>query len=190
MIVSYDQTWIDQRTSWWAKANRAKEHIDSLRRLVGEFRASSPYSLTPEPTGMPGRLAYRLRFTNPIPVVISTTVGDVLHNLRAALESLAFEVARRSQSRPLSPGQEKRQRSRSARPRRILPASSQRKRTGKASTTPGREKRSARSSPSRTWKRSTRSALPWTGLSRTRSAGANCTGSTPCGTSTSTVGSP
>ena len=107
MIVSYDQTWIDQRTSWWAKANRAKEHIHSLRRLIGEFRASSPYSLTPEPTGMPGRLAYRLRFTNPIPVVISTTVGDVLHNLRAALESLAFEVARRSQNTPLSPGQEK-----------------------------------------------------------------------------------
>ena len=190
MIVSYDQTWIDQRTSWWAKANRAKEHIDSLRRLVGEFRASSPYSLTPEPTDIPGRLAYRLRFTNPVPVVISTTVGDVLHNLRAALENLAFEVALRSQSKPLSPSQEKASAFPICATPRILLASSRRRRTGKASTTPGREKRSARSSPSRTWKRSTRSALHWTGLSRTRSAGANCTGSTPCGTSKSTVGLP
>jgi hypothetical protein len=34
--VGYDQTWMDQNSSWWAKANRAKEHIDSLRRQVNE----------------------------------------------------------------------------------------------------------------------------------------------------------
>jgi hypothetical protein len=107
VFVSYDQTWDDQGSSWWAKANRAKEHIESLHSLIGEFRASEPYSLTPEPTEKPGRLAYRLRFSKPIPVVISTTVGDVLHNLRAALESLAFEVAKRGHSGSLSPGQEK-----------------------------------------------------------------------------------
>ena len=54
------QTWMDQESSWWAKANRAKEHIDSLRRQVDAYRASAPYSLTPEPTDKPGRLAYRL----------------------------------------------------------------------------------------------------------------------------------
>ena len=107
MFVSYDQTWIDQRSSWWAKANRAKEHINSLHRLVDEFRASEPYSLTPEPAEKPGRLAYRLRFSKPVPVAVSTTVGDALHNLRAALESLAFEVARRSQGGALTADQEK-----------------------------------------------------------------------------------
>jgi hypothetical protein len=105
--VNYDQTWMDQNSSWWAKANRAKEHIDSLRRQVDEFRASAPYSLTPEPTEKPGRLAYRLRFSKQVPVSISTTVGDVLHNLRAALESLAFEVAKRGQGGTLTPEQEK-----------------------------------------------------------------------------------
>jgi hypothetical protein len=104
--VSYDQTWWDQDSSWWAKANRAKEHIDSLRRQVDDFRASEPYSLKPEPTEKPGRLAYRLRFLKPVPVAISTTVGDVLHNLRAALENLAFEVARRSQGGMLTATQE------------------------------------------------------------------------------------
>jgi hypothetical protein len=103
VFVSYDPTWMDQGSSWWAKANRAKEHIDSLRRQVDEYRASAPYSLTPEPTEKPDRLAYRLRFSKPVPVTISTTVGDVLHNLRAALESLAFEVARRSQGGTLTP---------------------------------------------------------------------------------------
>jgi hypothetical protein len=94
--VTYDQAWVDQSSSWWAKANRAKEHIDSLRHQVDEFRAYGPYSLTPEATEAPCRLAYRLRFSKPVPVTISTTVGDALHNLRATLESLAFEVARRS----------------------------------------------------------------------------------------------
>jgi hypothetical protein len=107
VFVSFDQTWMDQESSWWAKANRAKDHIDSLRRQVGDYRASAPYSLTPEPTEKPDRLAYRLRFSKPVPVTISTTVGDVLHNLRAALESLAFEVARRSQGGTLTPKQEK-----------------------------------------------------------------------------------
>jgi hypothetical protein len=107
VFASCDPAWLDQGSSWWAKANRAKEHIDSLHRLTSEFRALSPYSLTPERTEKPGRLAHRLRFSQPVPVVISTTVGDVLHNLRAALESLAFEVARRSQGGSLTPAQEK-----------------------------------------------------------------------------------
>jgi hypothetical protein len=106
VIVAYDQAWMDQSSSWWAKANRAKEHIDSLRRLLDQFRASGPYSLTAEPTEKAGRLAYRLRFSRPVPVAVSTTVGDVLHNLRAALESLAFEVARRSQDGSLTADQE------------------------------------------------------------------------------------
>ena len=96
MFVTYDQAWVDQGSSWWAKANRAKEHIASLRQQVDEFRAYGPYSLTSEPTEVPCRLAYRLRFSKPVPVTISTTVGDALHNLRATLENLAFEVARRS----------------------------------------------------------------------------------------------
>ena len=53
VFVDYDQAWMDQSSSWWAKANRAKEHIDSLSRLVDEFRALGPYSLTAEPPGRP-----------------------------------------------------------------------------------------------------------------------------------------
>lgn len=106
MLVTYDQTWDDQTSSWWAKINRAKEHIDSLHRLVDEFRASGPYSLTPEPTEEPGRLAYRLRFSKPVPAAIGTMVGDALHNMRGALESLAFEAARRSHSGTLTTDQE------------------------------------------------------------------------------------
>jgi hypothetical protein len=96
MFVSYDPDWDDQNSSWWAKINRAREHVESAHRLVEQFRASQPYSLLPEPTDKPGRVAYRLRITRPVPVAMSTTVGDALHNMRAALESLAFELAGRS----------------------------------------------------------------------------------------------
>lgn len=106
MFVTFDPTWSDPTSSWWAKAARAGEHVESLRAQVAAFRASGPYSLTPEPTDVPDRLAYRLRFLRPVPISISTTVGDILSNLRAALESLAFEVARRTQGGRLTPAQE------------------------------------------------------------------------------------
>jgi hypothetical protein len=76
-------------------------------RLVEQFRASQPYSVLHEPTDKPGRVAYRLRITRPVPVAIGTTVGDALHNMRAALESLAFELAGRSHAARLTPAQER-----------------------------------------------------------------------------------
>lgn len=107
MFVSYDPAWDDQNSSWWAKINRAREHMESAHRLVDQFRASQPYSLLPESTDKPGRVAYRLRIARPVPVAVSTTVGDALHNMRGALESLAFELARRSQATPLTAAQER-----------------------------------------------------------------------------------
>lgn len=105
--MSYDPAWDDQNSSWWAKINRAREHVESAHRLVERFRAAQPYSLLPEPTGTPGRVAYRLRITQPVPVTISTAVGDALHNMRAALESLAFELAVRSHAERLTAAQER-----------------------------------------------------------------------------------
>lgn len=105
--MSYDPAWNDRNSSWWAKINRAREHMESARRLVEQFRASRPYSLLPEPTNNPGRVAYRLRITRPVPVAISTTLGDALHNMRAALESLAFELAGRSHAARLTAAQER-----------------------------------------------------------------------------------
>jgi len=55
---------------------------------------------------MPDRLAHRLKFLRPVPMSIGTTFGDILSNLRAALESLAFEVARRTQGGQLTSAQQ------------------------------------------------------------------------------------
>ena len=107
MLVSFYPTWADPTSSWWAKVNRAGEHVQSLREQVAAFRDSDPYSLTAEPTDVPDQLAYRLKFLRPVPISISTTVGDILSNLRAALECLAYEVARRTQGGQLTPEQER-----------------------------------------------------------------------------------
>ncbi|WP_327007569.1 hypothetical protein OHA72_10040 [Dactylosporangium sp. NBC_01737] len=93
MVVNYGPRWDDKNASWWVKANRAHEHLDDLRSAVKEFRDSTPYTVTPEPTDRQDRLAYRLRYRRPFPTSISAVVGDVLSNLRAALESLAYGVA-------------------------------------------------------------------------------------------------
>lgn len=88
--MNYAPAWDDPGSAWWAKANRARIHLDELNREVAAFRDSSPYSVTPEPTDLPDRL----KFHKPFPVSFSTIVGDVVNNLRGALECLVFEVAR------------------------------------------------------------------------------------------------
>ncbi|MBR7825789.1 hypothetical protein KDK95_05675 [Actinospica sp. MGRD01-02] len=86
--------WFDQDSAWWVKAHRAAAHLRDLDRLVGEYRASVPYAVTAEPAETSGRVPYRLRLLKPVPTVINATIGDVLSNLRAALESVAYEIAR------------------------------------------------------------------------------------------------
>jgi hypothetical protein len=97
-----DPSWLDPTSAWWAKADRAQNHLHSLDRLVAEFRASEPYTVVPQPTDTPGRTEYRLRIHTPSPPEISTTIGDILHNLRSALDSVAYEIARRGLDRPMT----------------------------------------------------------------------------------------
>ena len=42
-----------------------------------------------------------------MPPEISTTIGDILHNLRSALDSLAYEMALRGRDRPMTKKQER-----------------------------------------------------------------------------------
>ncbi|WP_410660934.1 hypothetical protein [Amycolatopsis sp. lyj-112] len=103
--MMFDPSWLRPTTSWNAKLARASEHVESLRALVRQYRESGPYEVRPEATDTPGRLAYRLSVWRPQPISISTTVGDIVHNLRGALESLAFELALRSQGGTLTDSQ-------------------------------------------------------------------------------------
>ena len=105
--MTFDQSWLDRTSAWWAKADRAHNHLRSLDQLVAKFRASEPYTVVPRPTDIPGRTEYRLHIHKPMPPEISTTIGDILHNLRSALDSLAHEIALRGLDRPLTAKEER-----------------------------------------------------------------------------------
>jgi hypothetical protein len=98
MIIAYDQPWVDPNSSWQVKLYRAGEHIGSLRGLLREYRGRNPVIVKAEPTDDPDVLAYRVHYREPVPTPIYAIIGDALHNLRTALESVAFELARVSQA--------------------------------------------------------------------------------------------
>jgi hypothetical protein len=92
VVTQPNPAWDSPDASWRVKVDRAAAHLQTLQAEVDAFRSTNSYTLTPEPTDVPDRLAYRLRFRE-FPTSISATVGDVLSNLRAALECLAYGVA-------------------------------------------------------------------------------------------------
>src|SRR5262245_63010246 len=66
--VSIDQSWLDPSSAWWAKLDRAGEHVQSLREQVERYRAAKPFEVRPEPTDAPGRLAYLARINRQVPI--------------------------------------------------------------------------------------------------------------------------
>jgi hypothetical protein len=102
-VASVD--WRDPALSWIAKLDRAQTHIDRLAELTTEFFAESPYTIDYEPAG--DEVTHlRIVHAKPIPVAVSTIVGDAIHNMRSALDALAYELARISQGGVLTQDQE------------------------------------------------------------------------------------
>lgn len=73
------------------KVARGSHHIESLRALASAYLDSSPFSLTAveEPND---DLVWRVRVHREVPVDWSTIVGDAIHNLRSALDHLAWQL--------------------------------------------------------------------------------------------------
>ena len=99
--------WLDPESAWCAKAARAKHHIDALEGEVANFLNDETFNIVPE-AGGPEEVIYRLQMSGPVPIVFSAMIGDVLHNLRSALDCAAFEIARRHVNRELTSEEERR----------------------------------------------------------------------------------
>ena len=84
--------------SVFLKLERAKEHLETLAHVHDKFLATRPYEITRsiEASRQSGRGAeHRLvwsRFEAP-PEPMGLLIGDTIHNLRSALDHLAFELA-------------------------------------------------------------------------------------------------
>jgi len=88
-----NQRWRDPEAPWWAKLRRAQGHISEVEQRVSALQGIQPWSIQREPTGSDG-WAYRFRIHRPIPADLSAAVGDAVANMRAALDYIAYELAR------------------------------------------------------------------------------------------------
>lgn len=85
--------WGDPEAPWWVKLRKAKSHISEVRQQVHALQVAEPWSVQPEPAG-PDGWAYRFRVHKPVPSDLAATVGDAVANMRAALDYIAYELAR------------------------------------------------------------------------------------------------
>ncbi|MGL5826995.1 MAG: hypothetical protein ACRCYU_19605 [Nocardioides sp.] len=84
--------WRDPMTPWQVKLGRAAEHLRDLRSQVGEYASGKPHEVVHEPTDVEHLTRVRVVLRREPPAVIGAIIGDVLHNLRSALDSVAYAV--------------------------------------------------------------------------------------------------
>lgn len=106
MILSMDEMWMDSEAPWWAKLRRAAVHIEDVRAEVATLENDRPWSVESEPGERPNEVAFRLHVRRQVPADLATTAGDAIHNLRSALDTVAYALARRYLGRDLSPDEE------------------------------------------------------------------------------------
>jgi hypothetical protein len=76
-----------------AKTERAKCHIEELKRSIEEFLTSDPYDIEPEDDPQPDqRIRCNICRATPIPLKVATIAGDAIQNLRSSLDHLAFQL--------------------------------------------------------------------------------------------------
>lgn len=76
----------------FARLDRAEEHFGSFREIWARYLDTRPHQLKHTPNG-DGTIAVRLRRTAPIPVGLSVVFGELLYELRAALDNCLYAVA-------------------------------------------------------------------------------------------------
>ena len=76
-------------SSTYAKINRAKKHLADLSAEITAYVGRNPYRIFVDTDSKPLHERYRFFFTEEIPCEWGSMVGDVIHNLRAALDTLA-----------------------------------------------------------------------------------------------------
>jgi hypothetical protein len=77
--------------SAWAKVDRAKEHLAELKSLVDEFHTLHRKVIIFDYDSNAGKYFANVTFPDEPPLKFSVIVGDIAHNLRSALDHLAFQ---------------------------------------------------------------------------------------------------
>lgn len=99
--------WADLESPWWAKLRRAGLHVRDVKQAIAAFEGESAWEIVPEPGPEPHQTVYVLRVHKQVPSDVVTMVGDAIHNMRSALDAVAFELAAGFVGVPLTEDQEK-----------------------------------------------------------------------------------
>ena len=79
----------DQRLALiWPKVERAKKYILDLEAAIAAFRKTEPYTVGTKRDPQTRKLVYYMTRVDPVPLDIAAISGDVVHNLRGALDYL------------------------------------------------------------------------------------------------------
>jgi hypothetical protein len=76
-----------------AKRRQAWEHLKAFNRAVGEFLDERPCRIAGEFNDDCTQYIFRAYDIQPVPETVSLIAGDVIHNARACLDHLAWEIA-------------------------------------------------------------------------------------------------
>jgi hypothetical protein len=76
------------------KLERASAHIATLERELDDYLNRGPIRLTTRISEDPAYFEFTIDVTEPVPVGLSTVIGDCIHNLRTSLDLLACELVR------------------------------------------------------------------------------------------------
>ena len=77
--------------TWQVKLARAKRHYAELDAILKFFFSRNPYKVSARRNTV-GKLVYYVSEVTDVPVELSLVTGDVIQNLRSALDHLAYEL--------------------------------------------------------------------------------------------------
>lgn len=74
------------------KTERANEHLHNLDSEIATFIASEPYKVAAKRDPQTRKIIYFVNSVEPMPARIAAIVGDIIQNLRSALDHLAYQL--------------------------------------------------------------------------------------------------
>ncbi len=81
------------------RLRRADEHLEEVKALLRAYYREQPYNITGEFDPDAAQIRYAFGEVNaPPPVRVATIGGEVLHNLRSALDHLAWELVEENEA--------------------------------------------------------------------------------------------
>jgi hypothetical protein len=82
------------------KIDRAGHHLNQLDSLIRGYFELEPYRIMRHEESETGDLIYRLQIRQEVPLEIAGVAGDVVHNLRSALDHLIWRIVELSSGTP------------------------------------------------------------------------------------------